>query len=213
MSIRFYTPEKVTVCARLAGDHQAGVLLYVIVRRYQYAKATLPGIEGRWSANLRKEWFKAAGLSDSQGDRALKKLAKRGLIEREHGAWGRNPNVLYVRPTEHTFAVLNIATTFLALDAVLGGESTPLHQLGQLWPDTEPKKQGVIAEWYELLGGMTGPNQTKADFRPYAQKLLKLILKREPKIADIDPEDLGDALNQGTTLYYEEVLSKGIVPT
>lgn len=103
MSIRFYRPEKVTVCAQFAGDHQSGVLLYVIVQRYRYAKATLAGIEGRWSANPRLVWFEAAGLSESQGDRALKKLAERNLIERKHGKWAGNPNVLYVRPTERTW--------------------------------------------------------------------------------------------------------------
>ena len=120
--------------------------------------------------------------------------------------------MLYVRPTERTLAALNIATTFLALKAVLGDESTPLHQLWQLWPDTDPKKQGVIAEWYELLGGMRGPNKTKADFRPYAQKLLQLILKREPKIAAIDPDDMGHSLMEGTILYCKEVLPKGMFP-
>lgn len=108
--------------------------------------------------------------------------------------------------------MLNIATTFLALKAVLGDESTPLHQLWQLWPDTDPKKQGVIAEWYELLGGMSGPNKTKADFRPYAQKLLQRILKDEPEIADIDSEELAHSLMEGTISCYKEVLPKGTFP-
>jgi hypothetical protein len=64
----WYRPEKVVVCTRLAGDHQSGVVLYVIMKRYPYAKATLKGTEGTWSANERKVWFQAAALSRTQGE-------------------------------------------------------------------------------------------------------------------------------------------------
>jgi DNA-binding transcriptional MocR family regulator len=148
----WYQPEKVLVCGKLAGDYHAGLLLAVITRRYPYAKATLKGTAGTWSANARKVWFEAAGMSRNQGDRALATLEQRGLIERAHGAWGGNPNVLYVRPTRRAQAVWHTATTFEALDAVLGGnKSDQLRKLWQAWPDKDPKKRGAIAEWYEQL--------------------------------------------------------------
>lgn len=201
MSMRFYRPEKVTVCARLAGDHQAGALLYVIMRRYPYAKATLPGIEGTWSANQRAVWFKAAGLSDTQGDRALAKLDKRGLIERKHGSWGGKPNVLFVRRTERAQAVWDAATTFDALDQVLeGDESGQLYQLWEAWPDIDPKKAGVIAEWYEQLDDREKTEEAcgkSIDLKPCAQDLLQQILKIDPTIADTKSEDLLPRLSQG----------------
>jgi hypothetical protein len=192
MSIRFYRPEKVTVCARLAGDHQAGVLLYAIMQRYRYAKATLAGIEGTWSANQRAVWFKAAGLSDTQGDRALAKLDKRGLIERKHGSWGGKPNVLFVRPTERAQAVWDSATTFDALDQVLeGDESGQLYQLWEAWPDIDPKKAGEIAVWYEQLDKLSNEIYGKPlNLKSCALALLQLMLKSDPTIADAKAEDL-----------------------
>jgi hypothetical protein len=204
---RFYTPEKVTVCARLAGDHQAGTLLYVIMQRYRYGKATLPGLEGRWSANLRKEWFKAAGLSDSQGDRALNTLDKRGLIERKHGPWAGNPNVLYVRATHYAQMMYDAITTFEALGALLGdnkssGEkSSPLWKLWQAWPgtilDEAPNKAGVIAEWYEQLGDKQKTAswcEIDGELKPYAQDLLERILKSDPAIVEVDYDYQGQEL-------------------
>lgn len=63
---------------------------------------------------------RAAGLSRNQRERALTKLEKRGLIERAHVAWNDAPNVLYTRPTKHAQTVRDGATTFDAVDALVG---------------------------------------------------------------------------------------------
>ena len=196
----WYQPEKVLVCVRLAGDHQAGVLLYVIMRRYPYAKATLKGTDGTWSANERTVWFKAAGMSRSQGDRALRTLDELGLIERGHGSWGGNPNVLHIRPTRRAQAVWHTATTFEALDAVLGKDN-PLHELWKEWPDEDPKKLGMIAEWYEQLGDRKKTADAwgqPINLKPCAQDLLHQITKSDPAIVDTKAEDLLPFLWQGT---------------
>jgi hypothetical protein len=117
----WYQPEKVLVCGKLAGDYHTGLLLAVIMYRYPDAEATLPGTDGVWLACPRSEWFEAAGMSRSQGDRALQKLDTLGLIERASGPWRGALNVLHVRPTEHTQQVWHAATTSQALDAALGG--------------------------------------------------------------------------------------------
>jgi hypothetical protein len=191
----WYTPLKSVVCNRMAGDLAAGPPLGEIMRRYPYAKATLPGIEGRWSANERKVWFEAAGLNRSQGDRALATLEKRALIERAHGKWSGKPNVLYTRPTQRAQAVWDTATTYLALDTVLRGDASgPLHQLWQAWPDKAPKKRGAIALWYEQLDDR---KYTKENLKAYAQALLAEILKGNPAIVDIDDDDDLKELWQG----------------
>jgi hypothetical protein len=187
----WYRPDKVLVCGKLAGDYHAGLLLAVIMRRYPYAKATLKGTAGTWSANQRKVWFQAAGMSRSQGDRALARLEERGLIERAHGSWAGNPNVLYVRPTKHAEAVWHTATTFDALDAVLeGAKSDQLRKLWQKWPDKDPKKLGVIAEWYEQLGGKTAKDVCCKPLTSCAQDLLQQILKTDPAIVETKAADL-----------------------
>jgi len=193
----WYQPEKVLVCVRLAGDHQAGLLLYVMMQRYRYAKATLEGTPGRWSANRRTVWFEAAGLSRNQGDRALALLEKLNLIERAHGAWGGKPNVLFIRPTDHTLTVWYAATTFLALDTVLGAlQSSPLRELWQAWPDEHPEKAGEIAVWYEQLGGkLTKEIYGKPlNLKPCALDLLQRILESDPTIADTEAKDLRQRL-------------------
>ena len=200
MSVAFYTPQKSVVCARLAGgDAYAGNLLLVIMERYPWAKATLPGIEGRWSANERKVWFKAAGLKDHQGDRGLAKLEKLALIERAHGAWGGKPNVLYVRPTEDAQMVWDAATTFEALDQLLGGDQGgPLHKLWQAWPGIDPRKAGAIAVWYEQLGDpkkVAEWCEVKAKLKPAAQDFLERILKSDPAIVEVKAKD-GELLHQ-----------------
>jgi hypothetical protein len=227
----FYTPQTFVVAARLVavagdaarptgGDYQAAALLCEIMRRYPYAKATLPGKDGRWSANEREEWFKAVGLTRNQGDRALARLEERGLIERAHGSWGGNPNVLYVRPTERAQIFWNAATTFEAIDQLLkGDESGPLHQLWQAWPaidGIDPKKAGAIAKWYEELDDRKMTRDVvgqSLNLKPCALDLLQRILESDPTIVDAKAEDLRSRLWAGVhSIVIEEDATGGLAP-
>jgi hypothetical protein len=60
----------------------AGVPLERAVHWIQYAKATIPGVEGEWIANMREWWMQEAQLSYDQFDRASRLLRKMGLIEK-----------------------------------------------------------------------------------------------------------------------------------
>ena len=217
----WYTPQKVLVCVQLAGgDHKAGVLLHEIMLRYPYAKATLPGKDGRWSANTREVWFQAAGLSRNQGDRALALLETLDRIERAHGPWDGNLNVLHVRPTRRALVVWHTATTFLALDTVLGGnKNSPLHQLWQAWPgatpDNDPETAGVIANWYEELHGKMVKRiyRKQLNLKPCALDLLQLILESDPTIADADADDLLGRLEKALSSITIKADAKGgLVP-
>jgi hypothetical protein len=110
--------------------------------------------------------------------------------------------VLFVRPTERAHRVWHIATTFEALDAVLGGDkSSPLHELWQAWPDDDPKPLGVIAEWYGELDDCKKTEYAcgePKDLKPCALDLLQQMVKIDPAIVMTDESLLLQRLWQGT---------------
>jgi hypothetical protein len=93
------------------GEHMAGVLLERAVHWIQYARATIPGAEGKWIANMREWWMQEAQLSYDQFDRASRLLRKMGLIEKRQW-WFARRNMLYLRPTQKTLDFIAAAQTW-----------------------------------------------------------------------------------------------------
>jgi hypothetical protein len=187
---RWRTVDKVVVCIALAGnDHQAGVLLHAIVQRWPYAKATIPGREGTWSANTHATWAEATRLSRDQLKRALAKLERHRLIERDQHWWQGNPNTLHVRSTEHARTLIAAATTLRALDEIIIGEPGFLSELWDKWIQLAGEQvfsgeiAGVIARWFEDIG----------DKRPHAAEMMQAAWeKHHPQSAEDIAAKLGE---------------------
>src|SRR5713101_5201618 len=107
-------PSRLALCIMLTHrDHMAGVLLERAVHWIRYAKATIPGVEGEWIANVREWWMQEAQLSYDQYDRASRLLQRLELIEKRQW-WFARRSILHVRPTERTLDFIVSAQTWKA---------------------------------------------------------------------------------------------------
>jgi hypothetical protein len=105
-------PNRLALCIMLTHrDHMAGVLLERAVHWIRHAKATIPGTEGEWIANVREWWMQEAQLSYDQFDRASRLLRRMKLIEKRQW-WFARRNILYLRPTEKTLDFIAAAQTW-----------------------------------------------------------------------------------------------------
>jgi hypothetical protein len=107
-------PTRLSLCIMLARrNHMAGVLLERAVHWRQWSKATIPEVEGTWTANIREWWMQEAQLSYDQYDRASRLLATLGLIEKRQW-WFAGRNMLFLRPTNKTLGFICSASTWKA---------------------------------------------------------------------------------------------------
>jgi hypothetical protein len=107
-------PNRLALCIMLTDrDHMAGVLLERAVHWIRFAKATIPGVEREWIANVREWWMQEAQLSYDQFDRASRLLRKMELIEKRQW-WFARRNMLYLRPTQKTVDFIDAAQTWKA---------------------------------------------------------------------------------------------------
>jgi hypothetical protein len=112
-------PPAVTLCTLLARrDHQAGLLLNEVIYWARYGRAVIPNCEGKWVANRRSWWAREACLTPGQYNRAARRLAQWGLIEKRQW-WFAGKNILFVRPTQLTLDYLSAATTWQAAQELL----------------------------------------------------------------------------------------------
>jgi hypothetical protein len=107
-------PNRLALCVMLThGNHMAGALLERAVHWIPHARATIPGVEGEWIANVREWWMQEAQLSYDQFDRASRLVREMGLIEKRQW-WFARRNMLYLRPTQKTLDFIAAAQTWKA---------------------------------------------------------------------------------------------------